>query len=79
MSDHFAKEADRLLNDEVLKLAFDAVRNDALEALATADADDKTAILRLQAHVAAIEEVRSALHAMIIRQGTPDEKASPFA
>lgn len=79
MSDHWAKEADRLLADTTLKQAFDAVKQDALDALATVNVDDKTAVLRLQAHVAAINEVRSALHAMTIRQGTPDDKASPFA
>lgn len=79
MSDHFAKEAARLLADDVLTKAFDDVRRDALEALATADVDDKTAVLRLQAHVAAIDEVRSSLTAAILRQGQPDEKASPFA
>lgn len=79
MSDHFAKEAERLLSDEVLKQAFEAVRHDALEALATVPADDIAAVLRLQAHVAAIDEVRSSLKAAILRQGQPDEKASPFA
>jgi hypothetical protein len=79
MSDHFAKEAQRLLNDDVLKQAFEAVRQDALEALAMAKADDITAVLRLQAQVAAIEEVRASLKAMIIRQGQSAEKASPFA
>jgi hypothetical protein len=79
MSDHYAKEADRLLSDEVLTKAFVAVKQDALEALATVPADDITAVLRLQAHVAAIEEVRSSLKAAILRQGQPDEKASPFA
>lgn len=74
-----AKEADRLLSDATLKLAFDAVKADALDALATVDVDDKTAVLRLQAQVAAIDEVRSALKAMVIRQGTPEEKTSPFA
>ena len=81
MSDHFAKEAARLLADDVLNKAFDDVRRDALEALATADAGNTTAVLRLQAHVAAIDEVRASLRAMIIlRQGVAaTNEASPFA
>lgn len=79
MSDHFAKEAARLLADDVLTKAFDDVRRDALEALATADADNRTLILRLQAQATVIDEVRSNLGAMIARQGTTDDKASPFA
>lgn len=79
MSDYFAKEARRLLDDAVLTRAFDDVRQGALEALAMADADNKTMILRLQAQANVIEEVRSVLAAMIIRQAQPDDKASPFA
>lgn len=65
---HFAKEADRLLSDDVLTAAFEIVKQGALEALATADADDKTMILRLQAKVAVIDDVRSGLRAAIERQ-----------
>lgn len=80
MTDHHAKEAARLLADDVLTKAFDDVRQSALEALAAADAGDITAILRLQALVAATDEVRSELRAMIIRQGSKGQNdASPFA
>lgn len=71
--EHLVKEADRLLSDEILKLAFDNVRAEALEALALADADDKTAILRLQAKVTVIQEVRDELSRMIIR-GRPQSR-----
>lgn len=79
MSDHFAKEADRLLNDAVLTKAFDDVRQGALEALAMADAGNLTMILRLQAQATVIDEVRSVLNALIIRQGQPSTEASPYA
>ena len=66
--EHLAREAERLLADEVLRLAFDAVRQDAIEALASVDADDRTAILRLQARAVVVDEVRAQLQAMIMRQ-----------
>jgi hypothetical protein len=78
--EHLAREAERLLADEVLRLAFDAVRQDAIEALATVDADDRTAILRLQARAVVVDEVRAALQAMIMRQGVSEQnEASSFA
>lgn len=69
MSDHYANEARRLLEDEVLKKAFEEVRKGALEALAVADVDDKTKVLRLQQKVIAIENIRAELEAMILSQG----------
>ena len=41
-------------------------RREALEALAVADAVDVNAVLRLQARVAAIDEIRAQLDRMII-------------
>lgn len=69
MSDHYANEARRLLEDVVLKKAFEEVRKGALEALAVADVDDKTKVLRLQQKVVAIENIRAELEAMILSQG----------
>lgn len=69
MSDHYANEARRLLEDVVLKKAFEEVRKGALEALAVADIDDKTKVLRLQQKVIAIENIRAELEAMILSQG----------
>ncbi len=68
---HLAKEAARLLDDDVLHTAFDCVRRQALEALGTCDVNDRTQVLRLQARVHVIEEVRSELHAMVLR-GSPE-------
>lgn len=52
-----SQEAARILADPVIMSAFQQVRQDALEALATADADNKTMILRLQSKAAMIDEV----------------------
>lgn len=71
---HLAKEAVRLLSDDVLRAAFEGVRHQALEALGSSDANDTTQILRLQAQVHVIDQVRSELHAMVLR-GAP-ERAS---
>jgi hypothetical protein len=75
VSDHEAKEAARLLADDALKAVFDRVRQEALEALATATDD----ILRLQALVAAVDAIRAELKAMTYRTEPAEEKASPFA
>lgn len=80
MSDHWAKEADRLLADTTLKKALDDVRQNALEALATANADDTTMILRMQGYIAAVDDIRSQLRLMVLRQGdAASNEASPFA
>ena len=77
--DHLAREARRLLEDEVLRHAFDAVRQDAIEALASVDADDRTGILRLQARAAVVDEVRAGLQAMIMRAGVREQNEASFA
>lgn len=66
-AEHLAREASRLLNDEVLQEALAAIRLEALEDLARADADDRTAILRLQAKVSVVEEFCDQLRRYITR------------
>lgn len=79
-SEHIAKEAERLKNDPVFIKALEDIRADALNALAVADADDKTMILRLQSKVAVIDELRTVLERFIIGAEKPvQEEASPFA
>lgn len=68
-AEHYRKEAERLLNDDVLAEAFTAVRMNALVALATVDADNKTEILRLQAMAGILPEVVDALRSHIIAAG----------
>ena len=76
MSDHLAKEADRLKNDEIFQQALDDIRSEALNALASADADDKTMILRLQQKVAVIDEIRNVLDRYIMAADVQDEAGS---
>ena len=59
-------DARRLKEDATLQLAFDAARQGALEALASADAADINAVLRLQAKVAAIDTISVELDRIII-------------
>lgn len=75
--EHLAKEAARLKADDVLAHAFDEIRREALEALATANADDKTMILRLQQSVVAIDEIRATLDRYIMRLAV-QEQTNPF-
>lgn len=75
--DHFAKEARRLRNDETLILAINAAQTEAMKELVTVDADDKTAILRLQARVQAFDEILSVLERAILSQAQQPEVAVP--
>lgn len=70
------KEAQRLLDDETLKTAFDIVRLDALNALADVKADDLTAVLRLQQRVAVIDDIRSELSNAVLRTATANPSGS---
>jgi hypothetical protein len=65
--DHYAKEASRLLADDVLNYALDKVSAEALAALATANVDDKTSLLRLQQKVEAVNDIRSELRSAVNR------------
>lgn len=76
-SDHYAKEARRLLDDETLKSAFSTVYQSALEALVNVKADDIVAISRHQAKALVIEEVLSELKAAILRVQKPAEQTVP--
>lgn len=70
-SEHYAKEATRLLADETLKSAFSTVYNEALEAFKSADATDTKTVLRLQAKALVVEEVLSELRGAVLRMA-PD-------
>jgi hypothetical protein len=76
---HLAKEAERLQNDPVFTEALNAIRTEALDALAEADADNKTHILRLQQKVAVIDEIRAVLARQIMAGDTGQENAGSFA
>ncbi len=76
MSSHLAKEADRLKNDEIFNKALADIRSDALNALAAADADDKTTILRWQQRVAVIDEIRNVLDRYIMAADVQEDAGS---
>ncbi len=75
--EHMAREATRLLQDEVLAAAFEAVKLDALRKLADVDAFDTHQILRLQATANCLQSVRDALEAAILATGKSDGGVSP--
>lgn len=79
MSDHLAKEADRLKHDPLFEKALEDIRNDALNMLAVAPYDSFTDIVRLQQRVAVIDEIRAMLGRYIMAGSTPQEDASPYA
>ena len=78
MSDHLAKEADRLKNDPIFNKALDDIRAEALNALVKADADSFTAIARLQQKVEVIDEIRTTLDRYILAADV-QENAGSFA
>ena len=78
MSDHLAKEAARLKADELFNQALDAIRSEALDSLATADADSFTDIVRLQQRVLVVDEIRATLDRYIIAV-EPAEDSGSFA
>lgn len=76
MSDHLAKEADRLRNDPIFNKALDDIRSEALEALAVTNADDKTAVLALQARVFMADQIRTTLDRYILAADVQENPGS---
>lgn len=74
--DHLAKEAGRLKADPIFKRALDDIQGEALVALAIANADDKTMILRLQQKVAVIHEIRTTLDRYIMVADVQEDAGS---
>lgn len=77
-SEHLAKEAARLKSDPIFTKALEDIRAEALNALALANADDKTMIVRLQQKAVVIDEIRNALDRYIIAADV-QENAGSFA
>lgn len=75
-SDHLKREADRLKNDPIFTEALADIRADALDALAIANADDRTTILRLQQKVAVIDEIRTTLDRYIMAADVQENAGS---
>lgn len=76
MSEHLAKEAARLKNDETFQYALTLIKGEALQMLADANADDKTMILRLQQKVAVIHEIRTTLDRYIMAADVQEDAGS---
>jgi hypothetical protein len=77
VSEHLAKEADRLKNDPIFVKALEDIRADALNALVTADADNKTLIIRLQqVRRAVTEEIRNVLDRYIMAADVQEDAGS---
>lgn len=57
-AEHFAREAARLMDDEALQRALDAIRSAAIDALIRADATVTHDVVRLQAKIAVIDDLR---------------------
>lgn len=80
MSDHLAKEADRLRNDDIFNKALDDIRSEALEALAVANVESITTMLRWQSRVMVVDEIRTCLDRYILQgQQDPVDGASSYA
>jgi hypothetical protein len=75
-SDHLAKEADRLSNDDIFNKALDDIRIEALEALAVANVENPTAILRWQSRVAVVDDIRATLSRYILAAETQEDAGS---
>lgn len=77
LREHYASEAKRLVADDTFAEALTRIRTQAMNELAVADADDKSAILRLQAKVAVTMEILGELNGMILAMGTSDGGFDP--
>jgi len=77
-TEHWAKEADRLLNDDTLNRALEEIRQECMEALSVANVDDKTYLLRLQAYLAIVAAIRQKLVAMVHARAEVPAETSPF-
>jgi hypothetical protein len=75
-SDHLAQEAARLKADPILNRALDDIRADALNELATANADDKTNIIRLQQVATVVNEIRNVLDRYIMAADVQEDAGS---
>lgn len=77
--EHLKREADRLKNDELFNQALDAIRSEALDSLATADADNYATIVRWQQRVQVVDEIRATLDRYILAAPQPQDDRSPYA
>jgi hypothetical protein len=67
--------AKRLLEDPLLVQAFETISRNAMSGLVTVDADDRTAVLRLQAKAQVIDEIISELESAILAAVPQEQQA----
>lgn len=75
-SEHLKREADRLKNDEIFNKALDDIRLEALEALAVANVESITTMLRWQSRVAVVDEIRTTLDRYILSAEAQEDTGS---
>jgi hypothetical protein len=66
--EHLAKEADRLIHDEILGHAINEAKQDALEKLAVIDPTDSVGIIKQQQLILALEDITNTLERYILAQ-----------
>jgi hypothetical protein len=76
VSDHLAREAERLKNDEIFNKALDDIRADAIEELIVASPDDKSNIIRLQQIAVVTNEIRNVLDRYIMAADVQEDPGS---
>jgi hypothetical protein len=69
----YAQLAQSLKDNEAFQRALDIVKSGAIEALCTIDHDDAKGVLKLQATIGVVNDIRDNLDAFI-RQGKPKDK-----
>lgn len=69
-----AAEANSLRENDAFQKALDGIKSQALDALVAINADDKNGIVRLQATVGVVDDIRSDLE-QFIRSGAPKKPA----
>lgn len=72
--EQLASLAQSLKDNEVFRLALNTIRSTALDGLARVDADDKNGIIKLQATVNVVDDLRGNLD-QFIRSGQPKKPA----
>ena len=77
IAEHYANEAKRLLADDTFAEALTRIRAKAFADLADADADDRTAVVRLQQKVKLTDEILAELSGMILAIGASDGGFDP--
>jgi len=66
--EHLAKEADRLLPDDVLNHAIKEAKTEYTDKLCVVDPEDAIEIIKIQSVIVALDEVHTTLNRYILKQ-----------